>query len=599
MVATPTIHDGTRTLHGRFERWAVETPGAPAVSTADETLTYQELNDRADELADVLRARGVGPESRVVVGLPRSPALVTALLAVLKAGGAYVPVDPHYPMERQTYMLADSTAMLAITSSERGLSLGATTAVEILTVDEAGRAEHARGASPVAAASAGPLNTAYVIYTSGTTGTPKGVVVEHDSVLDLLQAPQLAVQAGDRVAQFAPTAFDASVFEIWAALCGGGEVVLLQGARLSVEELGSQLREWRPKWMFLTSGLFHLVTAHDVEALRSIDCLITGGDVLSPQHVTRAARQGPGRLYAAYGPTETTVFATLERIESSADHLRVPLGRALVGTRIHVLDDALRPVQQGEIGEIYISGGLARGYHARPVQTATHFIADPFPGRTGARMYRTGDLGSVRTDGSVEFHGRIDRQVKIRGFRIELEEVENLLGSHPEVRQAVVAAIRGAANDKRLVAYVVEAHKGAATPAELRAWLAERLPTHAIPATFVPLQELPLDANGKPDRSHLPNPWTSRESLPGLPEYVAPTTEVEQVIAAAWAETLELDQVGMEDGFFELGGDSLRSVSLLERLRTEGITFTAVEFFSSPNVAALASTIRSRELHRS
>ncbi|MEU2388990.1 non-ribosomal peptide synthetase [Streptomyces sp. NPDC012461] len=581
-MASRTASD-TDTIHARVAARAALTPDAPAVADADEAVSYAELDARATHLAHRLRARGVGIETRVAVALPRTPDLIVALLGVLKAGAAYVPVDPDYPLERQQFILEDSQSALVITTAD---DKAAFEGREALVLDPADRTEEP---SPALEDASGGSNAAYVIYTSGTTGTPKGVVIEHRSVLDLLDDPQLAVAPGDVVAQFAPTAFDASVFEIWAALCAGGQVALLSGQRLSVDEIGAQLRQWQPDWLFLTTGLFHLIVAHNVDVLKSVDCLITGGDVLAPAHLRTAAESGPRRLYAAYGPTESTVFATLYPVLATP-LTRAPLGQALRGGRVYILDTDLRPVPDGSVGEIYLGGaGVARSYHQRPALSAQRYLPDPFSAEPGARMYRTGDRGSVNSDGNVEFHGRVDRQVKVRGFRVEPEEIEAVLRAHSDVDNAVVTARPTVDNDKRLAAYLLSAsERGLQVPA-LRTWLADRMPAYAIPATFVVMDAFPLDPNGKTDTARLPDPWTSRAAMQGLPSFVAPRTELERVIASAWAEALDLDEVGIEDGFFELGGDSLRSVQLLERLSRSGIALTAAQFFQARTVSALAA----------
>jgi amino acid adenylation domain-containing protein len=583
--ATTTSNTGEavmQTIHELVEKWVTTTPAAPAVVAGDSTLTYAELGARADRLAAVLRAHGVGPESRVGVAVPRSADAIVAFLGVLKAGGAYVPLDPDYPAERRSFMLADSGVVALVTVGEVGPLVEPGT-LPVLTLGDLPEP------SPAEAPPATAGNCAYVIYTSGSTGTPKGVMVEHASVVSLVgNDSRLAVAPGESVAHFAPTAFDASVFEIWGALCRGARVVVLPAAQTSVEELGRQLRESRPDWLFLTTGLFHLLADFDLAALKSVGRLLTGGDVLNPDRIAAAA--GTTTVYAAYGPTETTVFTSLHGAAGDRRPDRVPIGRPLTGVRLHVLDETLAEVPPGEVGELYIGGrGVTRGYHDRPALTAERFLPDPHAEAPGGRLYRTGDRGRLLPDGEFEFHGRIDRQVKVRGFRIELGEIENVLLAAPDVAAAAVVAVPGADGDKRLAAYV--APRGAAELAvsELRAWTAGHLPAHAVPATFLVLDTLPLDANGKLDRKALPPAWGSRDAVADLPPYADPASEIERVIAAAWAEALELDRVGAHDDFYALGGDSLRSVAVLERLRAIGVRFSAAEFFSHPTVAELAA----------
>lgn len=565
---------------------------ASAISTATTTVSYGELDARAERLASVLRDRGVGLEMRVAVALPRGPDMVTAFLAVLKAGGAYVPLDPRYPEQRQEFIIDDAGVQLVLTDRV-GTASGAARAVEVIALEDIADATTAED-SPSAAVRVGAANAAYVIYTSGSTGRPKGVVVAHADVLGLIgKDSRIAVQPGETVAHLATAAFDASVYEIWGALGAGGRTIVLS-PQVTVADLGRHLRRWTPDWLFLTTGLFHLLAQHDLAALDSVGCLLTGGDVLSPQHI-RAAATTRSRVYAAYGPTETTVFSSLHRVPVPADGAEtapVPLGTAVAGKVLYVLGADLRPLPAGEVGEIYIGGlGVARGYHRRAALTAERFPADPFSPVPGQRMYRTGDLGCLAADGSVDFRGRLDRQVKVRGFRIELGEIENALLNEPEVGDAVVIAVGQPGAEKRLAACVVAAPERTLTVDALRERLAEQLPDYMVPATFMALTELPLDSNGKPDRRMLPNPFLARADLTFLPPLRHATTETEQLLADAWADVLGLDVVGADDDFFLLGGDSLRSVSMLERLRRSGIELDAGQFFANPTVRELAEAV--------
>lgn len=575
------------TIHAKVQQWSRTQPDAPAVVTAETTVTYGELDARAERLAAALVAHGVGQQSRVAVALPRGPGAVVAFLAVLKAGGTYVPLDLAYPEQRRAFILRDAEVTLALSDAEGAKALAGHD-VGVLSVEDAD--EEPR---PDQATLAGPEHAAYVVYTSGSTGLPKGVVVDHASVLRLVDdESRIAVQPGQAVAHLAPVAFDASIFEIWGALCRGGQVVVLD-PRASIAELGAALRRWTPDWLFLTTGLFHLLAQHDVAALDSVGCLITGGDVLSPAHINAAART-KCQVYAAYGPTETTVFASLHRIVASdgdsPEMAPVSIGTELAGKALYILGPDLRPVADGEVGEIYIGGlGIARGYHQRPALTAERFLPDPFSQLPGRRMYRTGDLGRRAGDGTVDFHGRVDRQVKVRGFRVEPGEIESTLLGHPDVGTAAVVAVGGGDREKRLVGYVVPAPGRTLSLGLLSDWLGERLPAYLVPATFVPLESMELDPNGKPDRTRLPDPFKPRAELTHLPPFAPAETVTERAIAGAWADVLELDMVGIDDDFLMLGGDSLRSVSVLERLRKQGIVLNAGQFFTHPTIRELAA----------
>jgi amino acid adenylation domain-containing protein len=569
-------------IHQRVAAAIAADPAAVAVTAGDTVLSYGDLDARAAALAGRLRERGVEVGSRVAIAVPRSIDFVVAALAVLRAGGAYVPIDPDYPASRREFILDDSGATLVVTA---GTAVpGPVPAIDLHAGAAVGRS--IPDSAPPPAVQADDL--AYIIYTSGSTGVPKGACITHAAVVELTEAdPRLAVRRGDVVAHLAPTAFDAATFEIWSALTRGGTVAALGKHEISVAELGRTLRRVRPDWLFLTTGLFHLLVDHDVAMFGAVGTVITGGDVLSPQHVRAAARVVRRDLYAAYGPTETTVFASLHKVDPERAYQRVPLGRALRGKVLHVLDDDLRQLPPGTVGEIYLGGGgLARCYHRRGALTAARFLPDPYSAVPGARLYRSGDLGVRLPDGEVEFAGRTDRQVKVRGFRVEPGEIEAVLSAHESVGAAAVLAIGDNENDKRLVAYVAPAGRARLDTARLRSWVGDALPAHLAPAQYVLLEALALDPNGKVDRAALPRPWTARADF-GLPAMVAPSSDAERMIADVMAEVLALDEVGVDDDFYALGGDSLRSMRLLEQLRTLGVQVSAREFLSRPTVGAL------------
>ncbi|MDH2423778.1 non-ribosomal peptide synthetase [Sphaerisporangium sp. TRM90804] len=578
------VAEGPR-VHDLVRRRARSMPGATAVSSGSETLTYGELDESSERVARALRERGVGPDDRVGILMSRSPRLVVALLGVLKAGGGYVPIDVSYPPERRDFMLRDCGAATVLTE-EALAGEPVAGAAAVLTYEEAVLAEP----DPVpTGARAG--NLAYIVYTSGSTGVPKGVMVEHADVIRLVADSRLDIRPGEVVAQLAPFSFDASVFEIWSPLCRGGRVAMLSNPQMSAAGLGEQLREVEPDWIFLTSGLFQVLVDQDPQALSHAGTVITGGDVLSPQAVRACAGVTRRATYAAYGPTETTVFASLHLVDPGEEFERVPIGGPLDGMALRVLDAELRPVPPGTVGELYVSGhGVARGYLDRPAVTAERFLADPYAGG-GARMYRTGDLARELPGGEFDFHGRVDRQVKIRGYRVELGEIEAVLNSHPLVSSGAAEVFDDGPDLKRLAAFAVPAGDAKVTSGDLNRFLNERLPPYMWPLGLVILDEMPRDPNGKPDRRALPYPWTRRADL-GLEEaYAEPRTPLEQTMATVWTEVLGLDVVGVNDNFFQLGGDSLRSVTLLKRLQDQNIKVLPDDLFDYQSIAELAGAV--------
>ncbi|WP_410640976.1 non-ribosomal peptide synthase/polyketide synthase [Amycolatopsis sp. lyj-346] len=559
------------TLTELIEAQAARTPEAVAVVSRDERLTFAELDARADRLARLLAARGAGPERIVALALGRSVEIVVAQLAVLKTGAAYLPVDPDYPAERIAFMLADAKPVVVVTKPGTPLPVA-----DVLVLD--GSETHSP-AGPLAR-SVSPAAPAYVIYTSGSTGTPKGVVVTHAGLASFSGAEiaHFDVRPGDRVLQFSSPSFDASVLELCMALPAGAALVVPPPGPLLGEHLAAVLRDEGVTHALIPPVAMASVPDVDLPAFRT---LVVGGEACPADLV---ARWAPGRrMVNAYGPTETTVVATWsEPLEPGATP---PIGRPIRNTRVRVLDAALRPVPIGVAGELYVSGaGLARGYLDRPGLTATRFLADPF-GAPGERMYRTGDLVRWRADGTLEFLGRADDQVKIRGFRIEPGEIVAVLRKHREVRDAAVVADGG-----RLIAYVV-GEPGIGNG--LREHAAAALPAHFVPAAFVRLDALPLTANGKLDRRALPAPAAPVESA----GYAAPETETEEVLAAIWAEALDLDRVGVEDNFFALGGDSLRSLQITSMTKSAfDVEITPKDVLTAGTVLALAELVEERVL---
>jgi amino acid adenylation domain-containing protein len=556
------------TLHSLFEESARRWPQAVAVEQGERRLTYAELERRANGLARHLRSLGVTLETRVGLSLSRTPERIVALLAVLKAGGAYVPLDPAYPSERLAFMAEDSGAALVLT--EEAL-LG--------TLPESGEP-----LEDLATAE----NLAYVIYTSGSTGRPKGVLVRHGGAARVIaeSARRFGFGPGSRVPQLASLSFDASVLEIFTTLAAGGTLLLLPDGLLG-SDLAAELRRQAVTSMVVSPALLDTLPG-ELPALRS---LTVGGEACSAATAARWSRDHA--LFNCYAPTEATIYSLTARCAPGVEQAP-PLGRPIAGARALLLDADLRPVPLGAVGEIYVGGdGVARGYHDRPDLTAERFVPDPWSGwrgEPGARLYRTGDLGRYRPDGSLEFAGRNDTQVKLRGFRIELGEVETALARHPAVERAVAVVREDVPGDRRLVAYAVTQ----AEPAELRAFLKERLPEFMVPSAVVPLKELPLTPTGKPDRKALPAPEGGREASAAA--YAPPRNELERAIAGIWREVLHVERVGSGDNFFDLGGHSLLLAQVQTRLSAVlGRELALLDLFKHPTVGSLAAHLAPEE----
>ncbi len=571
-------------VHEIFEQRVNSAPDAIALASSGAALTYRELNERANQLAHYLRARGVGPEALVGVCLQRSFDMIISMLAVLKAGGAYVPLDPTYPQDRLRFMIEDAGLRLMLTS--QGLT-------ELLPPQKAGVICLDKQAEAIALQSkenpssgVTEKNLAYMIYTSGSTGKPKGVLVQHGGVRNLVlaQAEAFRVRPGSRVLQFASMSFDASVSEVFKTLSAGAELYLeAQSLPLTGPDLSRLLREQSITVVTLPPSALGTLKTEELPALRT---LAVAGEACPPELV---ARWSPGRLFLnAYGPTEITVCATMA--ECDANGARPAIGRPMRNTQVYVLDSNLRPVPTGEAGELYLCGeGIARGYHNRPELTAEKFIPNPFSDEPGLRLYRTGDLGAYLPDGQIDFLGRIDEQVKVRGFRIEPGEIESAINSHAGVKACVVIAREDTPGEKRLVAYFVGEAGSAPSSAELGSYLKERLPEHMLPAAFVMLESLPLSPSGKIDRRALPAP-TRRSAQTAV---ATPRTQLEKVLMRLWREILSVESVGHDDNFFELGGDSLKVAMFLNRLQEElGEVVYVVALFDAPTIAQLAAYLQ-------
>ncbi|HEV7582963.1 MAG TPA: amino acid adenylation domain-containing protein [Mycobacterium sp.] len=586
------------TIPELFAAQAAQSPDATAVEDEDETLTYRQLDARASDLAARLRSRGAGPETIVAVALPRSAQLVTVLVAILKSGAAYLPIDPNYSTERTAYVLNDAAARLLVTDS---VTAGALPDTDVPLLLLGASEVHIAGMAIAGPEPNGPRpmpdNLAYVMYTSGSTGRPKAVAITHRNVVNMALHHFPDETARGRMSMTASQGFDGSAAEIWTTLLRGGTLVPLAG-KLDLPALERLIGERGVTSMFMPTPLFHQLAEESPDCLHQLRFVDTAGDVLSPAALDRFRHAHPQLpMINAYGPTEAAVCATTYSIPATDgfDEASVPIGAPLGNVRLFVLDGGLCPVPVGVAGELYIAGaGVARGYRGRVGLTAARFVACPF-GPAGARMYRTGDVVRWTARGVLKYVGRADEQVKIRGFRIEPGEVEAALGAHPLVAQAVVTAHAGAgAGDKQLVGYVVlKPHTGtdsgngtgvAEMAAQLRRFAADRLPEFMVPAVVMVLEALPLTENGKVNRRALPAP-----EFVSAVAYRAPRDPREGVLAGLFAEVLKLPRVGIDDGFFDLGGHSLSATRLVARIRAElGAEVPIRAIFDAPTVAQLA-----------
>jgi amino acid adenylation domain-containing protein len=572
-----------RCLHELFAAQAQQTPDANAVVYQNERLTYAELNARAETLATRLRAHGIGPETIVGLCVERCLDMIVAVLGIWKAGGAYLPLDPTYPSQRVRFMLEDARVSVLLTQSRLSKDLPETNA-EILFLDDS---EIANTSTPVIQ-TVTPDNLAYVIYTSGSTGQPKGVMIQHRSAVNLAEALRRSVyaEAGDhlRVGLNAPLAFDASVKQLVQLLNGHTLYIVPEELRPDPSRLLDFVNENRLDVLDLTPSQLKLLLE---TGTLDIPAIVIGGEAIDETLWASLAAQSETRFCNLYGPTECTVDATSCEVRRSP--LQPGIGGPLANVQVYLLDSVLRPVPIGIDGEIYIGGlGVARGYLNRPELTAQRFIPNSFSKAPGARLYRTGDRARFLPDGNLEFLGRVDEQVKVNGYRIELGEIEATLARHENVRRAVVAV-----HGTELVAYVVPRRGTETLTQELRELFRETLPEFMIPSGFVFLDALPLTRHGKIDRAALPAPDAAARRQA---RYVTPRNEVEHIIAGIWQNILQVERVGREDNFFDLGGHSLAMVKVHAELRTafSQDDLSIVELFKYPTISLLGEYFTGR-----
>uniref|UniRef100_UPI001E3ED566 amino acid adenylation domain-containing protein n=1 Tax=Xenorhabdus sp. PB30.3 TaxID=2788941 RepID=UPI001E3ED566 len=582
-----------KTLPPLFEAQAAQRPDAIAITFEHQSISYGELNRRANRLAHHLIALGVRPDDRVGICLERSMDMVVGILAILKAGGAYLPLDPAYPAERLSYMLEDATPVVLLTQTTLADKL-TTSVPTVLLGNPALHLEAQPDTNPDTQALGLTSNhLAYVIYTSGSTGQPKGVMVEHRNVLRLIINNGFAdIGPDDCIAHCANPAFDAATWEIWSALLNGSCLhIVPQTVVLEPTGFREALRKGKVTALWLTAGLFNEYLDTLQPVFGRLRYLLVGGDVLNPQKIKQvlSADHPPAHLINGYGPTESTTFATTYAITAPVDGMQsIPIGRPIANTRIYLLDAHQQPVPMGAPGEIYISGeGVARGYLNQPELTTERFLTDPFSAEPGTRMYKTGDLGRWLPDGNIDYLGRNDSQVKIRGFRIELGEIENALAVHPQIKQAVVID-REHQGHKVLVAYLVA--EDAVSDDMLLAHLSDRLPDYMLPASFTFMEAIPLTPNGKVNRRALPEPlFGNRDS------YVAPRNVLETQLCAIWQDVLALEQVGIDDNFFRIGGNSLTAIKLIAAIRrTLSTDISLAQLFELKTIAGLATQMNTQ-----
>ncbi len=588
--ATETSYPDPLCIHQLFEQQAEQAPHATALEYQQQTLSYAELNIRANRLAHQLIALGVTPDRRVAICVERSPMMVVSLLAVLKAGGAYVPLDSTYPRERLAYILSDSAPSVALVDEAGRAALGEQALVGVTVLDPNIQLDQPDSNPQIPALT--PQHLAYVIYTSGSTGQPKGVMVEHQAIYQRYLGfnDTYAVTAQDRLLQFAAFAFDVSVEDFFSSLCNGATLVIRDDSWLaSIPEFIALTRQYRITMMSLPTLFWSELAARD-NGLPLPDCLrliIIGGEAVKKSAIQDWFRQTGHRprLLNGYGPTENTVTVTYKDVLSLDDARSI--GRPAKNARIYLLDRYGELVPAGCVGEMYIGGvGVARGYLNRPALSVERFMPDPFSRLSGERMYRSGDLARYLPDGDLEFLGRNDEQVKIRGFRIELGEIETRLAEHPAVQEAAVLALDDG-QEKRLVAYVA-AQADDELVNSLRIHLSAILPDYMIPAAFVRLDTFPQTPNGKLDRRALS---ASGEEAFARQVYEAPQGKIETMLAAVWRELLGIEQISRHDNFFALGGHSLLVVRMIERLRRIGLGISVQALFQNPTLRVLAQSL--------
>ncbi|MGA9379449.1 MAG: amino acid adenylation domain-containing protein, partial [Phormidium sp.] len=587
---TQTCDRQNKCIHQLFEEQVELVPDALAVIFEDQSLTYRELNNRANQLAHYLQQNyQIKPDSLIGICVKRSLEMVVGILAILKSGGAYLPIDPEYPAERLSFMLEDSQVPVLLTQQQLVESIPEHQANIICLDTDWSEISHWNQENPISEVQL--ENLAYVIYTSGSTGQPKGAMNTHKGICNRLIWMQEAYQltTADVVLQKTPFSFDVSVWEFFWTLCNGSRLVIArpEGHR-DREYLVNLIAQQQVTTLhFVPSMLQVFLESENLALCQSLRRVICSGEALSLDLQGKCFERLGCELHNLYGPTEAAIDVTYWQCQKDSQLTTVPLGRPIANTQIYILDQNLQPVPIGVPGELHIGGvGLAKGYLNRPELTAEKFIPHPFSNQPNSRLYKTGDLARYLPDGNIEYLGRIDHQVKIRGFRIELGEIEAVLSQHPQVQTSIVIARVDNPGEKRLIAYLVSDSEVTPTIPELRQYLKSKLPEYMVPSAFVFLETLPLTANGKVDRRALPKP----ESRSGIENsLVIPRTPVEETLFTIWKQVLRVEQIGIHDNFFELGGDSILSIQIISRAKLAGIELTVKQLFTNQTIAELAT----------
>ncbi|NEO70810.1 amino acid adenylation domain-containing protein, partial [Moorena sp. SIO3H5] len=588
---TASDYPTDKCIHQLFSEQVEKTPDAIAVVFEQQQLTYHQLNQRANQLAHHLLSMGVGPEVLVGICVERSIQMVVGLLGILKAGGAYVPLDPNYPRERLSYMLADAGVEVLLTQQSLLESLPSHTPRMVCFDSDWGAIEQHSGENLDVGVHSN--NLAYVIYTSGSTGKPKGVAISHQALANHMcwMGQTFPLTKLDKVLQKTPFSFDASIWEFYAPLLVGAQLVIAKPeGHQDSDYLIEVINQQKITVLQLVPSLLRmLLETRNLAICQYLKRVFCGGEPLPVELYCLFKQQSQATLHNLYGPTEACIDTHFYTCHARISQNTIPIGRPIVNTQTYILDPNLQPVPIGVPGELYIGGdGLARGYLNRPELTSEKFIPNPFSNSKSQRLYKTGDLVRYLQDGNIEFIGRIDNQVKIRGFRIELGEIESVLSTHPQIQQSVVIATEDIHGNKRLVAYVVSESESLSTN-QVREFLKQKLPNYMVPSAFVTLETLPLTPNGKVDRKSLPAPdgvFTS------VVEYVAPRTPTEEIIAKIFTNVLGMPDVGIHDNFFEIGGHSLLATQVVSRIQQAFEQKLMLQaFFESPTIAGIAQSI--------